>query len=556
MRLPGGSRAFLGRLALAGGALLLLTGITYAGWYLLQDYDSLRAGYLAGEPFYRSTVWDDEFFTPLTKQRGNGWCLLVIAAGLPVLYFIYRRWRRGFGRRPLILPFGRADLPYLLVQVAVQAGLWGYAVDRLPLAYDEAFSAVHAAGVGPWRALSYYMLPNNHLLFNVINGALFGWTGDLVATGRLLSLLSLLVVGGLQYGWLRGLLGSRAGAVATVLLVSATLPVWGFAAQARGYGLLYLFSWMAVVGLWRYRTGGGAGALALFSLGCVGGYASVPVFLYVHLALLVWIGLAWLSARSWAPRFLRWQVATMVAVLVFHLPALTYSGDRAFVANRYVSAVPEGLLDFALRFLPTVPGYLNYISPEPLNGWPFLLPLVLLAAAARGWLGADQKASRLATLWILLWLAVVFTAVGMRAVPFHRTLPLQASFGLVFLIVSLARQVGAGTATVTALLGTSLLVARVPAQFNLHLYYYDMAGGYRAATELLEDLPAGSPASFSDEAFYPRYLWEQRESEGAGLWGGAPLRYYVTSSGEPLPPEIDSEALHRVGDYLVFRVAD
>jgi len=70
----------------------------------------------------------------------------------------------------------RADWPWLAGVLMLGAGLWAWGATQVPPAYDEVFSAVYCAGneslLATW---SYYILPNNHVLFNLLNGGLFGW---------------------------------------------------------------------------------------------------------------------------------------------------------------------------------------------------------------------------------------------------------------------------------------------------------------------------------------------------------------------------------------------
>jgi len=101
------------------------------------------------------------------------------------------------------------------------------------------------------------MLPNNHVLFNVLNGALFGGLRDaslLVLTGRMLSGLAYAGTLGVVYWLGRGLTGRRWAGAGLAALAGVQFSLWGFGFQARGYALYALLHWVAVatlLGHWR-----------------------------------------------------------------------------------------------------------------------------------------------------------------------------------------------------------------------------------------------------------------------------------------------------------------
>ena len=555
MRMKARQVRWLQRIGYGIALLFLLTGIAYATWYLIQDYANLRDNYLAQAPFYRSTYWTTDFFTPQTKVVGDRYAALGILLALFAGGYLLYSWRQT-ERHPaptVRLHFSRRDLLALAILTLLQLSLWAYANHLLPPAYDEVFSAMHAAGAGPFRALTYYMLPNNHVLFNVLNSALFGWwTDDLVLTGRLISLAAYLALGALQYCWLRTLLHDRFAALALVVLLAVLLPVWGFAAQARGYMLLLLFSWGAFVAVWRYQNGRGRGMQWLLSGCCLLAYATVPVFLYLHFALLGWIVLGWLRTRRVDWSLIASQLVAGVGVFLFYLPAISFSGLGAITSNRYVAGGQQGVGEFAAKFLPTLPDYVNYLALDVAAGVPWLLPLLALLPLTFWW-APDRAFRRLATFYALLLSVTLATVLLMRAVPFHRTLIFQLQFvGLSIACLPLAGRVFTSTGgsasmqrrrqwwrqgwlrgvAVGWLLLAGGLVWVTPEKFSLHLYYYDIVPTYRSVRGLVEQVPAGARVAGGDEAFYPLYLLRR---DGQPLTSVPVADYYVKRPGEALP---------------------
>ncbi|WP_420458971.1 hypothetical protein [Neolewinella sp.] len=563
MRMKARQVRWIQRIGYSIALLFLLTGIAYATWYLAHDYVTLRDAYLTQAPFYRSTHWATDFFTPQTKVAGDRYAALGILLALLAGSYLLYSWRQT-ERHPapsVRQHISRRDLLALATLSLLQLSLWAYANYLLPPAYDEVFSAMHAAGAGPFRALTYYMLPNNHVSFNVLNGTLFGWwTDDLVLTGRLISLAAYLALGALQYCWLRTLLHDRFAAFALVVLVAVLLPVWGFAAQARGYMLLLLFSWGAFVAVWRYASGRpdspdsyrGGRMQWLLSGCCLLAYATVPVFLYLHLALLGWISLGWLRARRVDWSLIASQLVAGVGIFLFYLPAISFSGLGAITSNRYVAGGQQGVGEFAEKFLPTLPDYVNYLALDVAAGVPWLLPLLALLPLTFCW-ARNRAFRRLATFYVLLLSITLATVLLMRAVPFHRTLLFQLQFvGLFIACLPLAGRVFTSTGgsasmqqrplrwrkgwlrgvAVGWLLLAGGLVWVTPEKFSLHLYYYDIVPTYRSVRGLVEQVPAGARVAGSDEAFYPLYMLRR---ERHSLTSMPVADYYVKRPGEALP---------------------
>ena len=558
MRVKASWVRWIQRIAYGIAVVSLLAGIIYAIWYRIQAYVILRDTYLAQAPFYRSAHWATDFFTPQTKVAGDRFAALGIILALLAGSYLTYYWRR-MERHPaptLQLHVSQRDVLAFVTLTSLQLSLWAYANHLLPPAYDEVFSAVHAAGAGPFYALTYYMLPNNHVLFNVLNGALFGWwTDNLVLTGRLLSLGAYLALGVLQYFWLRSLLHDRFAAFALAALLAVLLPVWGFAAQARGYLLLLLFSWGAFVAVWRYTSGRGRGMQWLLSGCCLLAYATVPVFLYLHLALLAWIGMGWLRARRVDWTLLANQLVAGVAVFLFYLPAISFSGLGSITSNRYVAGGQQGVGEFATKFLLTLPDYVNYLALDVAAGVPWLLPLLALLPLVFWWT-RDRVFHRLAIFYALLLSVTLATVLLMRAVPFHRTLIFQLQFvGLTIACLPLAGRVFTsigGSAPMQqrplrwrkgrlhgVAVGWLLLVGGLvwvtPEKFSLHLYYYDIVPTYRSVRGLVERVPAGARVAGSDEAFYPLYLLQR---DGHHTTSVLKADYYVKRPGEALPVEV------------------
>ncbi len=522
--------------------------------YILTPYASLARGYAhAFGPFYRQDSWTTAFFTPTTKLQGNAWCGLVIALSLGAAWWLVRT-RPTIGRRV----GQQTSFDFIgWVVVAAAGAFWLWANAALPIAYDEAFSALHATARPAGLAWSYYMLPNNHIFHNLLNATLFGWWApDLMLTGRLLAGTAYVTTVAVAYAALRRGALSPVLAGLGALVVATQGPLWGFGAQNRGYALLALAHWGAALGVLaaiRHPAGRGAAACAL---GCAVGYAVLPSFLYFHAAILVFALGGQLTQRRLEARFWRWQTAAGLAVLIFYLPALAFSGVRAFTQNPYVGPTTASTGEFVRGALPVLPTYLDYGFPEfltyPVGRWLLLLPVVLgtfgLLPALRRRLSALPAAT---VLYALALVALVVLVIGMRRLPFHRNLIGQLSLGLALLVAGVGSWAnvhppgGPSSASRprTLIVGAALCallgwqVATWSTQFPPRLYYTDVPAAAQTAQQVLHRLLPNARIAFSDESFYAAAFARAASLSLSPLPGVADSTadYYVSTLVETAP---------------------
>jgi hypothetical protein len=374
------------------------------------------------------------FFTPAVKVQGNLLCALALALGIGGIGYILHRWRQA---RPTHLPavrlrsLHRTDVLYILGLMIICCGLWWWGYARVVPGTDEVFSALYCAQVPSFQTVAYYMLPNNHLLFNLLNGVLFsGATDNLVATGRLLSGLAYLTTVAGVYGWFRQLTTHRPLAALVALTAALQFSLWGFGFQARGYALYALAHWGAFISLFAYLRHKHRSWLLLNAVSCVVGYATVPSFLYFHIAQLAFGVSYQLLQREADWRFWRYQVGALLAVYLFYLPAFCFSGLGAFTSNDYVRPKRALLLEFIPFFGQDI---LNFIADcfsrieilgLPLSYGLALLPLALLRARRNSvWFAYGL-------FYLLLLLTLGALILGMRRSPFQRNLIGHCSLAL------------------------------------------------------------------------------------------------------------------------------
>lgn len=172
------------------------------------------------------------------------------------------------------LAFALLCLPWLL-------WTWHECI-HLDFSYDEVYTLIHFVFVSPYRTVTDYSYPNNHILFSLLTNMYVTGLGlpDTFAAmdapwllrlpSVVFAVLTLVVI----FQTARRCAGRLAGLLAVVVLATS-LPFFQFAWQVRGYSLgtllltvmLYaLVRWEQTVRLAWLAAAGAAGGLALYTL--------------------------------------------------------------------------------------------------------------------------------------------------------------------------------------------------------------------------------------------------------------------------------------------------
>lgn len=532
-------------------------------FYLLHDYERLARWYLSLNPcIYRGAQWQQAFFTPQVKAAGNYYAVaaLLVIAGLSG----YLAWARGrtktIASPPATSP-GKGEFGFRALLAATGVALWVFSNGATRPAYDEIFSAVHCAGAHPFQALSYYMLPNNHLFFNTLNSLSF-WAEDKVWSGRLLSLAAFLVFQQLVFLWLRRKM-PLAQALGAALLLSLAFPTLGFASQARGYGLHLMAGWLAFGAFQRYEESGNKASSEWMVWGIFLGYATLPSFLYFHLALAGYGLYAQLSRRRFDAGLWTGHAAALGLVFVFYLPVLCFSGWEALAGNKYVRMGEQSPADFLPQLAGLLPFFADYSFYGLFGGNKVLL--LLAYAAPLGFVFSAKKEWRqMAVFYLLLWTSAALVVILMKKIPFSRNLIIQYSASqavmvyFLYVVCTSWKRAFPGQVLYWALTGALGLYFgfRFPKVAGEQLYFNRANAIFEANSRDIGLLPKDAAIAFSDESFYWYYLCRKA---GYRAWlcpqGGE--NWWVKRISEPVPENMpqDFELMHTLeaDDYEIWK---
>ena len=353
-----------------------------------------------------------------------------------------RRLRHRWQRLP-----GAVQAGALLLLALVLAARLYYLV-AYPLSTDEIASFDYFVRQGPRVILSYYPIPNNHLLYNLLASPL-----------RLTELPPLLVMrlptwvlGSGSLALTLALLGRTAGfrraLIATALVGLAPLQVY-YGAVGRGYGLqlgMIQLGFFAVLELLRPHSSYRQLAWAALILSSTTGLLLVPSYAYPLTALLLGLALGICRSRAWPAlgSLVLAGAAIGLLTLLLYSAVGAVSGWEQLLANRYVAS--RTAAQFWPGFRPRLYEVAaELITPSVRLSGPLWLGAALLGGVLGGRLpaGARRRAALLA--WLLLALPIGLLA-AQRVFPLARGLLYVPWAGAVWVLLAMPRYRSTGRA--------------------------------------------------------------------------------------------------------------
>lgn len=500
-------------------AILLCTAIiAFSIIYIFSDYSFLSRWYLSlNECIYKGEDWRIDFFDNHTKQIGNYLHIIAIVVCLCFIIININSIRKF---KPLNNISGISlKLKNLFPEVLLAISgilLWMLSNSLTSPAYDEIFSAVNCADIHPIQTVSYYMVPNNHLLFNFLNSFLSNSFDDTVLSGRILSLFFFLIFQQIVFLLLKDKL-SLPAAILTTLVLSVTLPTLGFASQARGYMLHLMAGWLMLYGYIKFLKETGVKPLQIMTLGIFLGYSSLPSFLLFHIPLVLFAIYWQISRKNFQYNWWKYQIISIALVFLFYLPAFSFSGIAAFVSNPYVKAEEIPLGEFANNFIAMFPFFMDY-------GFSNLflerdLPLYLLYASPIFVLFIEKgKYKDIIIFYFIVIISTVLVTLLIKKIPFSRNFIIQYSVGFAIILYSfylylttllewlnrksLVTPFYSGFILIIIL----LLLRKFPELASENLYFNNTKNIYKINSKDVKRLPFNESIGFSDGSFYWFYL--------------------------------------------------
>lgn len=312
---------------------------------------------------------------------------------------------KGIGQT--IVQFAASPAKYLLI---LPVGASVYYTLTLPVNYDEAWTYLNFTSKSPIVSLAYYPVPNNHILHSLITNFTRYLPGLSVLTALRIS--SIFVnIGIWMLAW--RMMRSRYNDAAATVLVgigSVVFMTIYYSCMSRGYALVNLFfmgAWYASYLI--LQEGGRLRHWAFWAVCSVGGFFTMPSFLYPVIVLNAWI--FWQQSRTWR-RQLFANLVTAATVAILYLPAALFSGVKALAANPFVQPIGRH------EVLTRLPEFFA-LALEDVFGMPFFIPAAMMMGSLLIFiLRRDHFHTKMGIVFALSpWLLLLLHSV----IPFSRT---------------------------------------------------------------------------------------------------------------------------------------
>src|SRR6185503_7123790 len=241
---------------------------------------------------------------------------------------------------------------WMLGAILLVAAIVRAAALSLPMRFDEAVTYVEFVRHPWWTVVSSYPYPNNHVFFSLLAKATTPLAPNEPWAIRLPAFAFGLAIVALTYGVGRAFFGRREGLIGAAFAATAT-PLVLYSVNARGYSIvaaLFLAELLIVQRL-RSNPSRWKGWAAIAICAALGAY-TIPVMLYPHGVIGVWLLMDWLRRRDHVTRtsLLRFGAATAAAAgaaLLLYVPIIRHEGLGALVGNKFVT--PQSWMSFAAQ---------------------------------------------------------------------------------------------------------------------------------------------------------------------------------------------------------------
>lgn len=536
-------------------------------YYLTHSHNQLLFDYFKlNNCFYKSESFAANYFNITTKYYGNIFSILSLLLCGIVIYLSIRKIKliKPDFKEEFYFRIPKDFIPFYLVITGLSVLTWLYGVMNVAVSYDEVFSAGECAELPFFQTLTYYMLPNNHIGFNLLNKILFFWVEDKVLSGKIISLVAYLLLNYISFFTLQKLLLSKKIALVGTLVLALQFPVWGFAFEARGYELYCLAEVISFFSLIAYARNPQRKFLLVNCIASIIGYTCLPTFLYLHLAQLLFGLWLYFKSKNAGLVYYRYQLYIVVGTFLFYLPSLCYSGLAAFTQNKYVHAVDTSYYQFSLQTFLALPSYFEYafsnISIGIISlGLIFSLqPFVLI-------FNKKIKHKEVLVLTILFMLLTLLIMILMRRIPYHRNLIghfyvllFTGIYMLHFMLNQLDQKINTTLINryvmpVLLLVMLAIMGFRNSDAFNFLLYFDDLRLTYTASQKVLAEIPEGSTVACSNGSFYIYYQARQQNYQVKKCGLNQTMYYIIDKEEEKSEVLLENYELKKqVSDYYVY----
>ncbi|KOY87689.1 hypothetical protein AD998_17520 [bacterium 336/3] len=519
--------------------LILLVCVGYQ-WhcFYVNSYQTILKTYLVNHPdIYRHHLFGKQLFTPKTYQQALVWLLV----GFNVTYLLKAFWwhyqtpiishiqKLSEDFKSIKKTFMNIFLAHTSTQKKMFIGLVGcvlihqiYMYNTIFVAMDESFSWLYFASQGVSVTITHYPVPNNHVFYNLCSSFWNLLIIDDILAIRITALLSFWALWSMCYVYLYRKFNFSTAYVSSIILgLGFSQSV--FSVQARGYMLCTFLIVLAFFCLLEYLEKRTSFYLFIFTIACILGFFTIPVFLFAMIAFYGYLLWQFFQKRhqDTFQTFFVVGLIVMACVFLLYLPILVYSGKNALFGNENVSPTSYDSHKFFTYILPiafresiiyvfSIPKYVAFTG-------------ALFVTIAGFYLFKNRKKLHLPLFYEKFWsfIAVSLFTAGiviciMRAFPFYRVWTYYAVF-LSFMLGIVLSQWMQTFVNIRLILFLVLIFIFSFTQFHREIEDFYEPQSYihhkKIEKEIRECIESKKTIHSSEEAFYVRFWLKYHNAE-------------------------------------------
>lgn len=329
--------------------------------------------------------------------------------------------------------------------ILIQSGVFLFFLYHLPYHYDEAYTYVFFSGKSILTSLTFYPLPNNHVLHNIISGVFLLLPLNEIVAIRMASYIASIFTTYYFFKLALKLLPAELSIITTSLF-TFSFPFVLYATQARGYALLTFFAVLCMYSLvCTAENKSTLKYLCLYSVSSILGFFTIPSFLYCFAVVNVFFLLHFILRFELKNSF-RFVVSNLVifgVTILLYIPLIIRNSWKALTAN-------NGVIKRDIQYIKgNMKSHLQDVYEFFMGGsslsfhWIYLLlTFAIVHFFFRGYINRLTS-----SMLIVLLLSPVPIMFMHGAIPFPRTwiylmIPFSLCMGLMLHVVSILAGMG------------------------------------------------------------------------------------------------------------------
>jgi hypothetical protein len=514
--------------------ILLLVLLVWVGmwwhYFYTNSYEIILKNYLRNHnQIYRPDLFAKQLFTFQTYQQALSWLLI----GFNIIYllktFLWYSQKKVLNQieslsayfdsiqksiKNIYMLHTKSQKKMLLVLISCVLIHQIYIYITIFIAMDESFSWLYFASQGVEVTMTHYPVPNNHVFYNLCSGFWNLLISDDILAMRMTSILSFWILCVVSYLYLYRKTNFLT-AYMSIMIMGLGFSQSVFSVQARGYMLCTFFIVIALFCLFEYLEKRQLPYIYIFTISCILGFYTIPVFLFAMVAFygyLLWQFLRKKHRDVFQTFFI---VGLLVASCVYllYLPVLVYSGKNALIGNENVSPTSYDTYYFFTYILPiairesiiyvfSIPKYMAFTGS-------------LLTTIISFYLLKRRKEIEFASFYENFWTFILVSLLTagiiiymMQAFPFYRVWTYYAVF-LAFILGIIMNQWMKTFVNIRLSLFLTLMFFFSFAQFHQEIEDFYDPKAYthhkRLEKEIIKNIEERYTFYTSEEAFYVRF---------------------------------------------------